>query len=28
MVLRLTWRKLLELIRLDDPVKRAFYETE
>ena len=28
LVLRLTWSKLLELIRLDDPVKRAFYETE
>jgi predicted nuclease of restriction endonuclease-like (RecB) superfamily len=28
LVLRFSWSKLLELIRLDDPLKRAFYETE
>lgn len=28
MVLRLSWTHLLELIRLDDPWKRAFYENE
>ncbi len=28
MVLRLSWTHLLEIIRLDDPWKRAFYENE
>ena len=28
MILRLSWTHLLELIRLDDPWKRAFYENE
>jgi hypothetical protein len=27
-VLRLSWTHLLELIRMDDPWKRAFYENE
>ena len=27
-VLRLSWTQLIELIRLDDPLKRAFYENE
>lgn len=28
LLLQLTWSHLLELLRLDDPLKRAFYETE
>jgi predicted nuclease of restriction endonuclease-like (RecB) superfamily len=28
LVLRLSWSKLQELVRLDDPLKRAFYENE
>jgi predicted nuclease of restriction endonuclease-like (RecB) superfamily len=28
MILRLSWTHLLELVRLDDPWKRAFYENE
>jgi hypothetical protein len=28
LVLRFSWAHLLEFIRVDDPIKRAFYENE